>query len=135
MIKGTHNSKQMGNPNIQDFYINIPMQSQANDNSVGVVNATLPETKIETTNGKVQQSSNNGASTGGGGGMVYKDMIFPQRLMKILSEGDNADAIAWMPDGQSFIVSNRNLFTENVMPKFFPRKSKFSSFVRKLNRW
>ena len=121
----------MGNPNIQDFYINVPMQSQANDNAVGVGNATLPETKIET-NGKPQQSSS-GASTGGG--MVYKDMIFPQRLMKILSEGDNTDAIAWMPDGQSFIVSNRNLFTENVMPKFFPRKSKFSSFVRKLNRW
>ena len=133
MIKGTHNSTQMGNPSNQDFYINIPMQSQTNDNAVGLVNATLPETKIET-NGKAQQSSNSGASTGGGG-MVYKDMIFPQRLMKILSEGDNTDAIAWMPDGQSFIVSNRNLFTENVMPKFFPRKSKFSSFVRKLNRW
>ena len=131
MIKGTHNSTQMGNPSNQDFYINIPMQSQTNDNAVGLVNATLPETKIET-NGKPQQS-NSGASTGGS--MVYKDMIFPQRLMKILSEGDNTDAIAWMPDGQSFIVSNRNLFTENVMPKFFPRKSKFSSFVRKLNRW
>jgi hypothetical protein len=27
------------------------------------------------------------------------------------------------------------LFASKVMPRFFPRKSKYSSFTRKLNRW
>ena len=112
----------MGNPN-QDFFIDVPVSADAS----GMVgnNGATPTTN---TNGDSKQEA-------GDDGVLYKDMIFPQRLMKILSEGENVDAIAWMPDGQSFIVADRNLFTETVMTKFFPRKSKFSSFVRKLNRW
>ena len=65
----------------------------------------------------------------------FDSMIFPQRLMVILGDKGNHDAINWLPDGRSFIVVDKSLFTEKVMPKFFPRKSKFSSFVRKLSRW
>jgi hypothetical protein len=61
--------------------------------------------------------------------------IFPQRLMSILSDERNTDAICWLPHGRAFIIRNRKLFGEMVMPKFFPRKSKYSSFTRKLNRW
>ena len=61
--------------------------------------------------------------------------IFPQRLMSILSDERNADSICWLPHGRAFIIRNRKLFAEKVMPKFFPRKSKYSSFTRKLNRW
>ena len=116
----------MGNPN-QDFYIDVPVSPESggiagNNGDVGKTSATT------NSNGDTKQES-------GDDGVLYKDMIFPQRLMKILSDGEHIDAIAWMPDGQSFIVADRNLFTETVMTKFFPRKSKFSSFVRKLNRW
>jgi hypothetical protein len=61
--------------------------------------------------------------------------IFPQRLMAILSDEQNHDCICWLPHGRGFIIRNRALFAEKVMPKFFPRKSKYSSFTRKLNRW
>lgn len=61
--------------------------------------------------------------------------IFPQRLMEILSEEDNQDAICWLPHGRAFIVRDRNLFADKVMPKYFSRHAKYSSFTRKLNRW
>jgi hypothetical protein len=61
--------------------------------------------------------------------------IFPQRLMSILGNEKNHDAICWLPNGRAFIIRNRNLFAAKIMPRFFPRKSKFSSFTRKLNRW
>jgi len=61
--------------------------------------------------------------------------IFPQRLMEILAEEDNHDAICWLPHGRAFVVRDRNLFAEKVMPRYFSRNAKYSSFTRKLNRW
>lgn len=55
--------------------------------------------------------------------------------MELLSDERNADCIVWLLYGRVFIICNRKLFAEKVMPKFFPRKSKYSSFTRKLNRW
>lgn len=65
----------------------------------------------------------------------YQAKIFPQRLMELLSDERNSDCISWLPHGKAFIIKNRKLFAEKIMPKFFPRKSKYSSFTRKLNRW
>ncbi|KAL7567599.1 hypothetical protein ACA910_000196 [Epithemia clementina (nom. ined.)] len=61
--------------------------------------------------------------------------IFPQKLIEILSDENNAEAICWLPHGKAFTIRNRSLFAEKIMPKFFPRKAKYSSFTRKLNRW
>ena len=61
--------------------------------------------------------------------------IFPQRLMEILNDEQNGESISWLPQGKSFVVKSRALFEENVMPRYFSRKAKFSSFTRKLNRW
>jgi hypothetical protein len=61
--------------------------------------------------------------------------IFPQRLMSILEDEKNHDAICWLPHGRAFIIRNRKSFAEKIMPRFFSRKSKYSSFTRKLNRW
>jgi hypothetical protein len=61
--------------------------------------------------------------------------IFPQRLMEILQDERNAEAIRWLPHGRGFIVTSRELFQERVMPRYFSRKAKYSSFTRKLNRW
>jgi len=60
--------------------------------------------------------------------------IFPQRLMEILTNPSNQDAISWLPHGKAFIIVNRQKFAENVLPHYF-RKSKYTSFTRKLNRW
>jgi hypothetical protein len=61
--------------------------------------------------------------------------IFPQRLMEILSDERYHDSISWLPHGRAFVIKNRKLFGETVMPKYFSRKAKYSSFTRKLNRW
>lgn len=61
--------------------------------------------------------------------------IFPQRLMEILDDESNHEAICWLPHGKAFIVRKRDLFASMVMPKYFSRKAKYSSFTRKLNRW
>jgi hypothetical protein len=65
----------------------------------------------------------------------FDSMIFPQRLMAILADEENHEALSWLPDGRSFAIRDRDLFVETAMPQFCPKKSKFSSFVRKLSRW
>ena len=61
--------------------------------------------------------------------------IFPQRLMEILGDVRNQEAIGWLPHGRAFVIKKRDLFAETVMPRYFSRKAKYSSFTRKLNRW
>jgi len=60
--------------------------------------------------------------------------IFPQRLMEVLSEESNHDCINWLPHGRAFIIVNRLKFANTVLPKYF-KKTKWTSFTRKLNRW
>jgi hypothetical protein len=60
--------------------------------------------------------------------------IFPQRLMEVLHDTSNQDSIAWLPHGRSFIIVDRQKFCNFTLPKYF-RKTKFTSFTRKLNRW
>ena len=55
--------------------------------------------------------------------------------MEILDEKSNNDAIDWLPHGRGFIVLRKKEFEENILPKYFHKQSKYSSFTRKLNRW
>jgi len=61
-------------------------------------------------------------------------MTFPQRLMEILSNKENSEIIAWLPHGRGFMIYQKKGFASEIMPKYF-KKSKFTSFTRKLNRW
>lgn len=54
------------------------------------------------------------------------------KLYTILNDKDYSKFIHWSRDGKSFIITNSNDFTKNVLPKFFNHQ-KFSSFVRQLN--
>lgn len=47
---------------------------------------------------------------------------------------DEKYSIAWIPDGKSFVIRNPDVFTRQVLPKFF-KATKFQSFTRKLYRW
>jgi len=62
------------------------------------------------------------------------DDTFPMKLLQILSRDDISDIITWMPHGRSFIFIDPERFTNEILPNYF-RKSKFSSFIRKLYRW
>jgi len=61
-------------------------------------------------------------------------MTFPQRLMEILFNEENSDIISWLPHGRGFMIYQKKRFASEIMPKYF-KKSKFTSFTRKLNRW
>lgn len=65
---------------------------------------------------------------------IHREMIFPQILMRILSDPANADSITWLPNGKAFVIINAEKFTKNVLPKYFG-KTKYASFTRKLCRW
>lgn len=60
---------------------------------------------------------------------------FPQQLMKMLNDPANAHIVAWTSGGDSFVVHNKDQFVAEVMPVYFGKRSKFTSFTRKLNRW
>eukprot|EP00957_Ditylum_brightwellii_P123317 9402921-Ditylum_brightwellii.AAC.1 len=54
--------------------------------------------------------------------------------MKILSTDGVEDMIAWLPHGHAFTIVNPTAFTSTLLPMYF-KKTKFTSFTRKLSRW
>jgi hypothetical protein len=53
----------------------------------------------------------------------------------ILDDPQNSDMIEWLPHGLSFYIRRKTEFTKHVLPKYFARFAKYSSFTRKLSRW
>lgn len=74
--------------------------------------------------------------------------IFPQRLMRILSDPTISDIVTWLPHGRSFVIIQPETLAEKILPIYFPESCtspsgakssstacKYPSFTRKLNRW
>jgi HSF-type DNA-binding len=61
--------------------------------------------------------------------------IYIQQLMEVLDNEQNADIIGWLPHGRAFVIYRKQDFETDVLPKYFYKQSKYSSFTRKLNRW
>lgn len=59
---------------------------------------------------------------------------FPEKLISILIETPNAEAVNWLPDGKSFVILNPETFIDEVLNKVF-KEVKYASFIRKLHRW
>ena len=55
--------------------------------------------------------------------------------MEILTQEKYSDIITWLPHGRGFVILQKKRFANEIMPKYFNKKSKFTSFTRKLNRW
>mmetsp|Transcript_3250 Transcript_3250/g.4323 ORF Transcript_3250/g.4323 Transcript_3250/m.4323 type:complete len:412 (+) Transcript_3250:31-1266(+) len=61
---------------------------------------------------------------------------FPVKLMLLLdSVGKYDDIIAWLPNGDTFIIHKPDLFEEKVLREYFLSDGKLNSFCRKLYRW
>ena len=75
------------------------------------------------------------ASTGGDKSSSRGGESFPQQLMKMLNDPANSEIVAWVPSGDAFMVHSKDQFVTEVMPAYFGKQSKFTSFTRKLNRW
>lgn len=63
-----------------------------------------------------------------------KAKTFPVKLMQALIENPDEEAVAWLPDGKSFVIVQPDLFVDIVLKKTF-KECKYASFVRKLHRW
>lgn len=59
---------------------------------------------------------------------------FPEKLMQGMLEHANENAVAWLPDGKSFVIVSPDLFVVEVLNYVF-KEAKYASFVRKLHRW
>lgn len=71
------------------------------------------------------------------------EATFPLQLWDLIESetvDDNAatingrKAIEWIEPGEQFIIRDKETVEEFVLPKYFNKKSKFMSFVRKLYR-
>lgn len=108
--------------------------------SVGESHTSLHNGKISPTSPKCILENTN---------LDGSKQIFPQRFMNLLNEPSISEVITWLPHGQSFIIFKPTVFTEKILPAYFPescaeKKSlktsnssacKYPSFTRKLNRW
>jgi hypothetical protein len=63
-----------------------------------------------------------------------KCKTFPQLLHEILNSPEYQSIAHWLPDGSSFIIADKERFSDEILPKHF-RVALFESFVRKLNRY
>lgn len=59
---------------------------------------------------------------------------FAEKLHAVLSNKDCRHAIAWLPSGRSFCITDQEEFVKKILPKHF-REAKFESFSRRLKRW
>eukprot|EP00529_Nitzschia_sp_RCC80_P016551 CAMPEP_0113481826 /NCGR_PEP_ID=MMETSP0014_2-20120614/22606_1 /TAXON_ID=2857 /ORGANISM="Nitzschia sp." /LENGTH=657 /DNA_ID=CAMNT_0000375329 /DNA_START=335 /DNA_END=2308 /DNA_ORIENTATION=+ /assembly_acc=CAM_ASM_000159 len=62
-------------------------------------------------------------------------MSFPHRLMVMLDNPQLNDITRWLPHGKGFQILDKKRFELEVMPLYFGKKSKYTSFTRKMNRW
>ena len=62
-----------------------------------------------------------------------KCSIFPQKLMQLLKNEEAPDAIWWLQKGTAFAMQKEK-FQSMILDKHF-RGNKFTSIIRKLNRW
>lgn len=60
---------------------------------------------------------------------------FPQVLQEILNTPEYQSIAHWLPDGLSFIISNKQRFSDEIIPKHFRRVAKIDSFIRNLRRY
>jgi HSF-type DNA-binding len=60
-------------------------------------------------------------------------VTFPERLMELVMNETDKQALWWLPDGMTFAIHSKK-FTKTILAKNF-QGSKFESFTRKLARW
>ncbi|GME81725.1 unnamed protein product [Ambrosiozyma monospora] len=59
---------------------------------------------------------------------------FVKKLFQMLEENSYARIVRWSDTGDSFIITDTNEFTKDVLPSYF-KHSNFASFVRQLNKY
>lgn len=64
---------------------------------------------------------------------------FPLVLHAIVNDEGSDGCIHWLPCGSRFVISNKDVFSRDVLPQYFGQRggsaTKFTSFTRRLKRW
>lgn len=75
-------------------------------------------------------------------GKVNPENHFPIILMNILGDVGLSKIISWIPssssahnDSSAFVIRDKHKFARVVMPRFFKKGTKYSSFARRMKRW
>ena len=61
--------------------------------------------------------------------------FFPQQMYDALQDPEMKQIVRWSPNGQSFVILDKDQFVEKVLEKYFPTNKSYHSFTRRLNRW
>jgi len=56
-------------------------------------------------------------------------------MMALLNDDEHPDIITWLPHGAGFSIFDKARFQSVIMPKYFDKGAKYTSFTRRLNRW
>ena len=85
---------------------------------------------------KASSSEYNTGNSTADDALLLKNQLetFPQVLHEILNTEEYQSIAHWLPDGFSFIITDKRRFSDEILPKYF-RVALFHSFIRKLNRW
>ena len=102
--------------------------------AASAVVARKPEDAADTASSRLSSAASLKDDESGEEGKMDDKLTFPERLMYLLQNETEPDALWWQKDGLSFGFEPK-IFTERVLNKLFPSKIKFESFIRKLNRW
>jgi hypothetical protein len=115
----------------------VSTQNQSGLSSIGSIVA-LPQVASVPLRVTHDKKSNEKATKNGQDGPSVpkkkKAKSFPEKLMDALIDYADEDAIAWLPDGKSFVIVNPDLFCSKILSQAF-KEAKYASFVRKLHRW
>ena len=70
--------------------------------------------------------------TKGSFNISQENIRITQRNLILIQDHQNTEIIKWANNGIGFIVVNEDIFSKDVLPKYF-KHSNYSSFVRQVN--
>lgn len=163
MISPTHSSNSTDTPGCDDFIDYDPLAYYHNMMELDVdvddnldsedlfINLDCLETSSETPASLTRDTSytpgnastvSNGSNDDVSNSIGPSNKPFPLLLHSIVSDEATDKAIHWLPCGKRFVVSDKEEFSQNVLPLYFGARgtgptttTKFTSFTRRLKRW
>lgn len=133
------------NSNTNGYFVNTNTTNNDSDDLLNI-NNTIPPQVLENNNSSTYQDPNYLALalTNDNNNTKPKKKsskhhtkskpAFVMKLWTMVNDPNNHDLITWFHDGLSFLVTNRELFVQKILPKYF-KHSNFASFVRQLNMY
>uniref|UniRef100_A0A7S2NQY9 HSF-type DNA-binding domain-containing protein n=1 Tax=Leptocylindrus danicus TaxID=163516 RepID=A0A7S2NQY9_9STRA len=65
----------------------------------------------------------------------FDNGTFPFKLHMILKQTEHRKFISWAVHGRAWKVHDTEAFTKRVLPQYFPKQTKYASFIRQVNLW